>query len=463
MSSAIVGTRIRQHRRDLGESQSNLAKLAGISPSYLNLIEWNKRAVSIDLLKRIAAGLGVTAETLDGSTERGLHETLLEISQLQAVDSAGVETGRTAELIGRFPGWSRGIAALAQAERQASRRAQTLSERLSNDPFLNEAVHRMLTRIAAVRSAADILIEYDDLTAQERKRFTAIAAEESAILSETGEALANYLDKAEEGDRVLTPVDEVEAFFEQRKNRFGELEQASAGLEITFTDSRPAARVEQARDLVNSRLQDTIEDLLRSENVLESAAAQKRARSLLTDYAIGALLMPAATFADQARNAGYDVEALADTFSVGVERVCHRLTALPAGEDVPRFGYVQANAAGTIVEMLRLDGLRLPRYAAACPLWALYRAQQSPETVIRQRAVFPQGGRIVFVARARHVGLSGFGKPRHYVTDMIAMTEADARLTVYAPDSAAPVEEVGPSCRLCPRVNCAHRVEDPLT
>ena len=37
-----------------------------------------------------------------------------------------------------------------------------------------------------------------------------------------------------------------------------------------------------------------------------------------------------------------------------------------------------------------------------------------------------------------------------------------ARLTVYAPDPGTPVEEVGPTCRVCPRLTCPHRVEDPL-
>ena len=71
--------------------------------------------------------------------------------------------------------------------------------------------------------------------------------------------------------------------------------------------------------------------------------------------------------------------------------------------------------------------------------------------------------RFVFVARARNTGLTGFGRPRHYLTDMLAMSEADARLSVYAPDPGVAVEEVGPACRICPRRACPHRVEDPLT
>ena len=40
----------------------------------------------------------------------------------------------------------------------------------------------------------------------------------------------------------------------------------------------------------------------------------------------------------------------------------------------------------------------------------------------------------VFLARARLQGPSGFGRPRHYLTDMLAVSEQDAEFTVYSPD-----------------------------
>jgi predicted transcriptional regulator len=166
--------------------------------------------------------------------------------------------------------------------------------------------------------------------------------------------------------------------------------------------------------------------------------------------------------APRAAASGYDIEALADAFAVDVETICRRLTASPPGPEVPRFGYFRANAAGTVIERRGLAGLFAPRYAPACPLWVLYRAQQSPGSFMRQRTVFPSGLRFVFVARARNTASAGFGRPRHYLTDMLAMSDADARLTVYAPDPATPVEEVGPACRICLRATCPHRVEDPI-
>ena len=460
---SILGARIRQRRREVGLTQADLARRIGISPSYLNLIEWNKRQVAGSLLRRIAEALALELTDLDGAAERRLYDTLTELAHQPALGAMGLELERAGELIGRFPGWARGIAALARSEREAAARSRVLSERLSNDPYLGETVHRMLTRIAAIRSAAEILTEYDEIPAERRARFHAIVHDESRALSDVGEALAAYLDKAEEPNRPLTPIDEVEALFDARENHFAEIEAAAGDLLRSPIEPTTGARAATARALVDSHLGTVIDELIARQPEIETSAARARARRALSDYAAGALLMPMPAFAARAAALRFDLEALADAFAVDVATVCRRLTALPRGRELPRFGYVRANAAGTIVEMLGLDGLAIPRYAAACPLWVLFRAQQSPEAVIRQRALFPSGARFVFVARARNTGTTGFGKPRHYLTDMITMTEADAQRTVYAADPAALVEEVGPSCRLCPRRACGHRVEDPLT
>ena len=459
---SILGARIRQRRREIGVTQSDLAQRAGISASYLNLIEWNKRQIAGARLRKIAEALDLPLDELEDSSERRLAETLAEIARLPSMGVQGIEETRIGELIGRFPGWSRALAALARSEHEAVARARVLSDRLSNDPFLGETVHRMLSRIAAIRSAAEILTEYTDIPAVRRDRFSHIIHEESGALSEVGEALAAYLDKAEDADRVMTPIDEVEAVFAARRNRFEEIESASEELAGLLTDPLPGPRRAKALALAGERLGGTIEEIVAREPRIVTATARIRARKALLDYAVGTILMPMETLAARAGALRYDVEALAETFSTGVETVCRRLTALH-GDGVPRFGYFRANAAGTIIEMIGLEGLAVPRYAAACPLWALYRAQQSPEAVVRQRVLFPSGARFVFLARARHSGPIGFGRPRHYLTDMLVMAEEDAVHTVYAPDPSTFVEEVGPSCRLCSRRACAHRVEDPLS
>lgn len=462
MSKMILGTRIRERRRALGLTQAGLARRLGISASYMNLIERNRRGIAGGLLRRAAEALELRLEELDGAAEQRLLESLDEIAHTPEFRAMGVEAGNSGELIGRYPGWARALAALAHSEREATTAARALSDRLTHDPFLGETVHRMLTRIAAIRSAAEILADFNDLDADRRDRFHRIIHEEAQALSQVGEALAAYFDKVDAPDRTLTPLDEVEALFDTCANRVEEIEAVAESLTGALADLAPVERRERARSLAEAELGPLVETILDRQRAVETAPGRTRARAALMDYATAAILAPASALAPRAAEQDYDLEALTEAFGLGFETLCLRLTALPHEEGVPRFGYFRANAAGTIIERRGLPGLVAPRYAPACPLWVLYCAQQSPEAAIRQRVVFPSGARFVFVARARHTGPTGFGHPRHYVTDMLAMSEADARHTVYVPDAGVPVEEVGPACRICPRRGCPHRVEDPL-
>ena len=71
---APIGIRIRRRRLQMNMSQAALARAAEVSPSYLNLIENDKRDVGGRLLLRIAEQLGLGIEELSGDPEqRSLH------------------------------------------------------------------------------------------------------------------------------------------------------------------------------------------------------------------------------------------------------------------------------------------------------------------------------------------------------------------------------------------------------
>lgn len=455
MSRAILGLRIRERRRSLGITQADLARRIGISPSYLNLIERNKRSIAGPLLRRTALELGLGFEELDGAAERSLLGALQEIAASPELASLGVEADAAGELIGRYPGWARALLALARSERAATTEARALADRLTHDPVLAETVHLTLSHIASIRSAVEILADYPDVPPDQRERFLRIIGDESRALSDAGEAIAAYFDRAAATGRRLSPTDEVEALFEAREGRFEEIETAATALTAApLADRSPAAAREAAAQAIGA----LVDGLVAAH--VGSGPAAGGARAALLDYAGAALLAPMPAFAAEAAALRYDVEALAGAFGVTFATACQRLTALPEG---PRFGYLRVNAAGSLLDRRRgLPGLFAPRYAAACPLWVLYRAQAAPETVLRQLAAFPNGDRFVFIARAQSDDAPGFGRPRHYRTDMLAMSESDARRTVYAPDAGVRPEAVGPACRICSRLACSHRVEDTL-
>jgi transcriptional regulator with XRE-family HTH domain len=54
-----LGVRIRRLREERGLTQRALAKMMGISPSYVNQLESNRRPVTVSVLLKLADALGV--------------------------------------------------------------------------------------------------------------------------------------------------------------------------------------------------------------------------------------------------------------------------------------------------------------------------------------------------------------------------------------------------------------------
>jgi predicted transcriptional regulator/transcriptional regulator with XRE-family HTH domain len=463
MTRNILGPRIRESRRQNGITQADLARQVEISASYLNLIEHNKRDIGGTLLRKLAKALDLPLDQLDGAADRRLLDTLEEISLNPEMLALGVEDKRIGELIGRFPGWARGILALSRSEHQATNTAQILSDRLNHDPFLGETVHKMLTRIASLNSASEIIDQYPDIDTAPRDRFYAIMHEESQHLVQLGDALASYFDNAAWARRTLTPLDEVDALFDNRHNHFSEIENQAEALHLKLPEGNTGHRFSAAQTLVDKQLDKLIRNIVSSETQLETDVARVRGYEILLRYAVGAVMVPMGILRQRAAALKYDLELLSDDFSVDFQLIGERLSALPVDKNQPRFGFYQANASGNITLSRNLPGLIVPRYGSSCPLWILYRAQQAPHSVLRQHVQLPSGEGFVFVARAASTDSIGFGQARHFLTDMCVFSDHDARHTVYAPDRATAFEPVGLSCRTCPRRSCKHRIIDPLS
>jgi len=517
MAATIVGLKIRETRRALGISQSELARQMGISPAYLNLIEFSKRRIGGSLLKKAADCLHLSPAELDGAMERRLATELREIAADPNLRAGGLSPENIDAFIGRFPDWAGALAQVYRSNRANGELATALSDRLTHDPYLSDVVHQMVTHISAIRSTSEILDEIEDIETAQRARFHRTLATESSRLTDVAQALAQYFDKAHTAERTATPVEEIESFMLSHDNHYEALEVAAEEIrEREFADgvaaggmareSAMAAALERRgvtvgsdRDAGNSdagapadsgrhtvplplgagsdvsvgRLAEAVVSEFMDEAIADlitdqlGAVARRHIGAILNTYAADALLLPAAEFQHSAKRLRNDIEALAQTWQVGFERVCRRLTAV-SGRDSegPGFAYLAANAAGNTIDRRPRPDLQFPRYGSACALWAIYRAFAVPETVIRQVAMFPDGEKVLFVARARRTGPAGFDRPADFVSDMIAVSAEAAESTVYGDGldfgPRGKAEPVGPNCRICPRQDCLHRSDDPL-
>ncbi|MGI9452498.1 MAG: helix-turn-helix domain-containing protein, partial [Geminicoccaceae bacterium] len=216
MARVHIGSKIRERRKSLGRTQAALAKEIGISPSYLNLIEANKRQIGGHLLQRLAGALEVDLDDLGGVAEQRLAETLSELAADPLLQQHQVISESAFDLVGRFPEWARAMVAAYRDLQDQTQIAAALSDRLHHDPFLADAVHGMLTNVAAIRSAAEIVESVDDLETAQRRRFDQIIAKESERLAEIATRLADYFDKATTATRSVTPSDEVDDLLSEK-------------------------------------------------------------------------------------------------------------------------------------------------------------------------------------------------------------------------------------------------------
>ncbi len=64
MPKTLIGPRLRQLRRDHGQTQAEMARRLGISPAYVNLLESNQRSLSVTMLMALGDVYGVDLRDL---------------------------------------------------------------------------------------------------------------------------------------------------------------------------------------------------------------------------------------------------------------------------------------------------------------------------------------------------------------------------------------------------------------
>ena len=61
---SVIGSRVREARKDLGLSQTEVARSAGLDRAYLSSIEHGKQNVTVAALLRLANALGTGIDSL---------------------------------------------------------------------------------------------------------------------------------------------------------------------------------------------------------------------------------------------------------------------------------------------------------------------------------------------------------------------------------------------------------------
>ncbi len=412
---SLTGSRIRERRLALGLKQADVARDAGISASYLNLIEHNRRRIGGKVLNDLAATLDVSPQVLS----EGADAVLLD--DLRAMTDGPAEVARVEDLVGRFPGWAEQLAEQARRIEALEQRLQRQNDRLTHDPVLSDRMHDVLAAVAAIRSTSSILVDNPDIDADWRARFHSNIDTESRRLAESSGAMAHHFDRLmSDGTSGSDPLEAVGRML------------AARGFHIAEIEERGAEAIDA--------LLDTLGD----------SGARDLGRGVLERYAQDAALLPMPGFIEAGEGCGFDPARLAALTGAGLARVLRRLAAMPRQVGLPEFGLVSCDAAGAVLLAKPCTGFALPRFGAACPLWPVFGALRQPDMPIKQRVQTSDGGVFEVYAVAERVGPASFDAPL-IVQATMAMVAAEG--------STEDALEIGATCRVCPRQACAARRE----
>lgn len=424
--TGLTGSRVRERRLAAGIAQADLARAVGISASYLNLIEHNRRKLSDAVLAKLASVLGIDATLLAEGAAGGVAQDLRAAAMVGLGTKPEVE--RIDEFLGRFPGWADLLAEQYRRIGHLERMVAALNDRISHDPHLSLALHEVLSAVSSVRSTAAILAETEDIEPEWRALFHGNLHADSERLAIGAEALVAYLDGSEqEADTgAAAPQEELELWLAEHDWHFDAVEIGGGG----------------------------VESLSAEIGGLASAAARTLARDWVAQAEQDALRLPLAAFEAALENEPQgDPLRLARVFDCNILTVFRRLAFRKGATD----GLVMCDGSGALIMRKPVEGFALPQHGAACPLWPLYSALSRPSQPVSGVVEMPGLARQHFYMRA-YCAVEypqGFGGPE--VRDAAMLIRKHGALA-----AGEPFVAVGSSCRICPRAACVARREPSI-
>ncbi|MFD0265330.1 short-chain fatty acyl-CoA regulator family protein [Streptomyces sp. NPDC127106] len=444
MSKTYAGARLRRLREERRMSQAELARVLGISPSYLNQMEHDSRPLTVPVLLRLTEAFGVDPGFF---SERDTSRLVADLREALAgeVAEARVSASDLTELATRMP-------AVATVLLDLGRRSQLLAERLAGTADGRDGGP------GAPRSPHEEIREFF-YRRQNYLHDTDLAAEDLAreIGIRPGDVIRALTRRLAErhGIRISADCDRLHRY--DAATRVLHLSNRLRPGQQAFRMATQLALLEYGDEL----------DRLAAEDFEPDSPAHSLARIGVANYLAAALILPYRAFHTVAEEFRYDIERLTDHFGLGYETVCHRLSTLqrPRLRGVP-FSFVRVDRAGNMSKRQSATGFHFSRAGGTCPLWNVYESFASPGRIHVQIAAMPDGQRYLWTARAvtRHRG--GWGEPGKTFAIGLGCEVRHASRLVYADgldlDNASAATPIGMGCRLCERLDCPQRAVPPL-
>jgi len=471
-----LGRKVRAARLEQNLSQSALAERLGISASYLNLIEHDRRSLTTALLLKVAQVLGLELRDLSAGADAPLASDLAEVFADPLFEDHPVTGRELRELAESSPDLARAIVRLHHGYTVSRHSLDSIAQRLADtqdgaqdgghlaahdggqEGGLSDDLPQDLTAVGRVRLSSE---QVSDLLERHVNYFPELESEAARLWREATmdrENLFGSLSRHLQSRHGVTV--QVRTVAEMR----GAVRRFDAGrreLSLSEVLRRGSRNFQLAHQIGLLECSATL-DRIAADPYLTTDESRALARVALASYYAAAVLMPYEQFFEAAEQLRYDIELLGHRFRASFEQVCHRLTNLhrPGSEGVA-FHMVRVDIAGNLSKKFAPGGMRFPRFSGLCPLWSVHAAFLQPAMFRTQLSRLPDGTAFFSVARTvrRHSG--DFRTPAVMYAIALGCDLTAARRVVYADgidlanvDAAVPV---GITCRTCERAHCEAR------
>jgi predicted transcriptional regulator/transcriptional regulator with XRE-family HTH domain len=445
------GAKVRALRRRENLNQVALAEKLGISPSYLNLIENNRRPLPANLLIRLAQMFNVDVHSFATDEDTRMVADLTEAFADPMFEEQDLTSVDVREMAAASPGAARAVLSLYRAYRAARASADDLSSRLSDGE-----------EMAGVDRSHLPSEEVSDLIQRHSNHFPELEAAAEDLWAK-GKLTTDdlYAGLVRTMEKQLGVQVQVARWGSERGvlRRYDPDKKLLVLSELLPTRSRTFQLAHQIGILMQGPV---FERIARADGRLTTEESRALAKVALANYFAGAVQMPYAQFQKAAKEERYDIDVLGRRFRVGFEQVCHRLTTLrrPGAEGVP-FHMIRIDVAGNISKRFSASGIRFARFSGACPRWNVFSAFLTPGMIRIQVSRMPDGLMYFCIARTIQKDSGGYHS-QHPVQAIGLGCQVDfAKELVYSDGVDLQNPEtcmaVGVTCRLCERTDCEQR------
>ncbi|WP_156671099.1 MULTISPECIES: short-chain fatty acyl-CoA regulator family protein [unclassified Mycobacterium] len=444
VAKTFAGARLRRLREEQGLTQVALARVLGLSTSYVNQLENDQRPITVAVLLTLAERFDLPSQYFAPDSDARLVSDLREVLTDTPATDAQIE-----ELVARMPEIGQTLVNLHRRLHDTTADLEALHSRANLDlsvppqqsmPFeeVRDFFYDRKNHVAELDVAAE------ELFAKARLRIGGLDGQLAELLG------------AQLGVTVV--IDDGQVLSANAKRLFAPESQTLYLARWLLPGQRAFQLATQIALLTQDRM---IAGIIAADDQL-SDDARGVARIGLANYFAGALLLPYRAFLGAAERARYDIDYLARRFEVGFETICHRLSTLqrPGARGIP-FIFVRTDSAGNISKRQSANAFHFSRVGGNCPLWVVHHAFARPGQFLTQVAQMPDGRTYFWVARTTTTEPSRYLGPDKSFAIGLGCDVAHANKLIYSvgidpadPEATVPI---GAGCKICDRPACPQR------